>query len=245
VFEPLLPDKPRGVPILFGNELASRGQRPIGRRGEYAHAGLRDYLPGSARTAAMFAHLLPEPHPASARRRPPVADRHPNGAAELWLAVWSAARARLRPSGRCRRGSLTGRRGFPKCQPAARARSLHNRSFIDRPRAGGMGELQDAPVHRWIPVGRGSGGHSNIFVNRETTSSSHSEYIRDFIRQDMKAAHDLREARSWSHARWSKLLTYRYFEDLHKGAVPCGESSPPFVRRSSVQRLRSQLLSRP
>jgi plasmid stabilization system protein ParE len=33
-----------------------------------------------------------------------------------------------------------------------------------------------------------------------------------------RAASDLREARAWSHARWGKELTNRYFDDLHNGA---------------------------
>jgi plasmid stabilization system protein ParE len=33
-----------------------------------------------------------------------------------------------------------------------------------------------------------------------------------------RAAADLREARAWSHARWGKELTARYFDDLHEGA---------------------------
>ena len=33
-----------------------------------------------------------------------------------------------------------------------------------------------------------------------------------------RAAADLREARSWSRARWGKDLTRRYFDDLHQGA---------------------------
>ena len=33
-----------------------------------------------------------------------------------------------------------------------------------------------------------------------------------------RAAADLREARTWSRARWGKELTSKYFDDLHKGA---------------------------
>jgi plasmid stabilization system protein ParE len=33
-----------------------------------------------------------------------------------------------------------------------------------------------------------------------------------------RAEADLREARTWSLARWGKALTNRYFEDLHEGA---------------------------
>lgn len=41
----------------------------------------------------------------------------------------------------------------------------------------------------------------------------------------LRAANDLREARAWSHARWGKSLTHRYFEDLHKGARYVAENS--------------------
>jgi len=34
----------------------------------------------------------------------------------------------------------------------------------------------------------------------------------------VRAEADLREARSWSRARWGKELTDRYFQDLHEGA---------------------------
>jgi plasmid stabilization system protein ParE len=34
----------------------------------------------------------------------------------------------------------------------------------------------------------------------------------------VRAEADLREARSWSRARWGKDLTSRYFQDLHDGA---------------------------
>lgn len=40
----------------------------------------------------------------------------------------------------------------------------------------------------------------------------------------LKAANDLREARAWSHARWGKSLTRRYFEDLHKGTQCVAEN---------------------
>lgn len=40
----------------------------------------------------------------------------------------------------------------------------------------------------------------------------------------LRAANDLREARAWSHARWGKSLTHRYFEDLHKGAQYVAEN---------------------
>jgi len=40
----------------------------------------------------------------------------------------------------------------------------------------------------------------------------------------LKAANDLREARTWSRARWGKSLTRRYFEDLHKGAEYVAEN---------------------
>lgn len=33
-----------------------------------------------------------------------------------------------------------------------------------------------------------------------------------------RAVADLREARTWSRARWGKELTNRYFDDLHEGA---------------------------
>jgi plasmid stabilization system protein ParE len=34
----------------------------------------------------------------------------------------------------------------------------------------------------------------------------------------IRAESDLREARSWSRARWGNVLTNRYFQDLHEGA---------------------------
>lgn len=39
-----------------------------------------------------------------------------------------------------------------------------------------------------------------------------------------RAAADLREARTWSRARWGKELTNRYFDDLHKGAQCIAEN---------------------
>lgn len=39
-----------------------------------------------------------------------------------------------------------------------------------------------------------------------------------------RAAADLREARTWSRARWGKELTNRYFEDLHEGAQYIAEN---------------------
>lgn len=41
---------------------------------------------------------------------------------------------------------------------------------------------------------------------------------RKFYLLTARAAADLREARTWSRARWGKELTNRYFEDLHEGA---------------------------
>ena len=40
----------------------------------------------------------------------------------------------------------------------------------------------------------------------------------------LRAEADLREARSWSRARWGKELTNRYFQDLHEGAQYIAES---------------------
>ena len=40
----------------------------------------------------------------------------------------------------------------------------------------------------------------------------------------VRAEGDLREARSWSHARWGKELTNRYFQDLHEGAQYIAEN---------------------
>lgn len=39
-----------------------------------------------------------------------------------------------------------------------------------------------------------------------------------------RAAADLREARTWSRARWGKELTNRYFDDLHEGAQYIAEN---------------------
>jgi len=40
----------------------------------------------------------------------------------------------------------------------------------------------------------------------------------------VRAESDLREARSWSRARWGKELTNRYFQDLHEGAQYIAEN---------------------
>jgi plasmid stabilization system protein ParE len=40
----------------------------------------------------------------------------------------------------------------------------------------------------------------------------------------VRAAADLREARTWSRARWGKELTNRYFDDLHEGAQYIAEN---------------------
>jgi plasmid stabilization system protein ParE len=40
----------------------------------------------------------------------------------------------------------------------------------------------------------------------------------------VRAEADLREARSWSRARWGKELTNRYFQDLHEGAQYIAEN---------------------
>lgn len=41
-----------------------------------------------------------------------------------------------------------------------------------------------------------------------------------------RAEADLREARTWSLARWGKLLTRQYFEDLHNAAEYVAENHP-------------------
>jgi plasmid stabilization system protein ParE len=40
----------------------------------------------------------------------------------------------------------------------------------------------------------------------------------------VRAEADLREARTWSRARWGKELTTQYFEDLHQGAQYIAEN---------------------
>lgn len=45
-----------------------------------------------------------------------------------------------------------------------------------------------------------------------------------------RAAADLREARAWSHARWGKELTSRYFDDLHEGAQFIAENQSGGLR---------------
>ena len=40
----------------------------------------------------------------------------------------------------------------------------------------------------------------------------------------VRAEADLREARSWSQARWGKELTNRYFQDLHESALYVAEN---------------------
>jgi plasmid stabilization system protein ParE len=49
-----------------------------------------------------------------------------------------------------------------------------------------------------------------------------------------RAAADLREARTWSRARWGKELTNRYFEDLHEGAQYIAENHTSFRDRHEL-----------
>jgi plasmid stabilization system protein ParE len=50
----------------------------------------------------------------------------------------------------------------------------------------------------------------------------------------VRAAADLREARTWSRARWGKELTDRYFKDLHKGAQYIAENRDSLRDRSEL-----------
>jgi plasmid stabilization system protein ParE len=49
-----------------------------------------------------------------------------------------------------------------------------------------------------------------------------------------RAAADLREARTWSRARWGRELTNRYFDDLHKGAQYIAENHASFRDRHEL-----------
>jgi len=49
-----------------------------------------------------------------------------------------------------------------------------------------------------------------------------------------RAAADLREARTWSRARWGKELTNRYFDDLHEGAQYIAENHASFRDRHEL-----------
>lgn len=49
-----------------------------------------------------------------------------------------------------------------------------------------------------------------------------------------RAAADLREAQTWSRARWGKELTSRYFEDLHEGAQYIAENHASFRDRHEL-----------
>jgi plasmid stabilization system protein ParE len=57
---------------------------------------------------------------------------------------------------------------------------------------------------------------------------------RKFYVLTARAAADLREARVWSRARWSKELTNRYFEDLHEGATYIAENYASFRDRQEL-----------
>jgi antitoxin ParD1/3/4 len=72
-----------------------------------------------------------------------------------------------------------------------------------------------------------------------------SRSIRDFKDEDWRpmraryvltarAAVDLREARAWSRARWSKELTSRYFDDLHEGAQFIAENQRALRGRQEI-----------
>jgi plasmid stabilization system protein ParE len=49
-----------------------------------------------------------------------------------------------------------------------------------------------------------------------------------------RAAADLRDARTWSRARWGKELTNRYFDDLHGGAQYIAENHASFRDRHEL-----------
>jgi len=50
----------------------------------------------------------------------------------------------------------------------------------------------------------------------------------------VRAEADLREARTWSRARWGKELTNRYLEDLHDGAQYIAENYASFRNRHDL-----------
>ncbi len=49
-----------------------------------------------------------------------------------------------------------------------------------------------------------------------------------------RAAADLREARTWSRARWGKELTRQYFDDLHLGAQFIAENHRTVLGRQDL-----------
>ena len=49
-----------------------------------------------------------------------------------------------------------------------------------------------------------------------------------------RAAADFREARSWSVARWGKVLTDRYFDDLHAAAQHIAENQESLRSRDEL-----------
>ena len=49
-----------------------------------------------------------------------------------------------------------------------------------------------------------------------------------------RAAADLREARRWSLARWGKVLTDRYFDDLHAAAQHIAENQESLRSRDEL-----------
>lgn len=50
----------------------------------------------------------------------------------------------------------------------------------------------------------------------------------------VRAESDLREARSWSRARWGKELTDRYLQDLHEGAQYIADNHSSLRRRHEL-----------
>ena len=50
----------------------------------------------------------------------------------------------------------------------------------------------------------------------------------------IRAAADLREARRWSLARWGKVLTDRYFDDLHAAAQHIAENQESLRSRDEL-----------
>ncbi len=50
----------------------------------------------------------------------------------------------------------------------------------------------------------------------------------------VRAEADLREARTWSRARWGSELTNRYFQDLHEGAQYIAENHTSFRNRHEL-----------
>ncbi len=64
---------------------------------------------------------------------------------------------------------------------------------------------------------------------------------RNYVLTD-RAAADLREARTWSRARWGQTLTDKYFDDLHDGAQFIAQSRAALKERNTLAGGTSLLL---